>query len=323
MKTIQAITAMMLAYLALTACNKEEFPPDRTTPDGNGNAIRITATMGDFTGDDTPGTRATIDPADGKGSFEKGDQILVYAEPYGQTSDLFRTATFDGKSWKCDTPLQWSDLPEDENGNGYTFIGYYPVQTATPDAYGYIVFTVESDQSTQKDYAASELLMSTISVKRGEDVTFRFYHFMARILVTLTAGEGVTPEVVNNATVTIKNMRVNLQVDLRGRSTSTPPTPVYDDITPLPSTTSPGTFYAIVPPLQTLEVGRDWIEVTVDNQTFTYQVSGSDNLKFDQGGTTRVNLTLKRATPSPDSKSATTSGELEQNNHQSYKLLKR
>lgn len=320
MKTIQAITAMMLAYLALTACNKEEFPPDRTTPDGNGNAIRITATMGDFTGN-SPDTRATIDEASGTGSFEKGDQILVYATPNAPTSDLFRTATFNGTSWECDTPLQWSDLPEDENGKGYSFIGYYPVLTTTPDTDNDIVFTVESDQSTQEDYAASELMMSIARVERGEDVKFIFHHFMARILVTLTAGEGVTPEVVNNATVRIKNMRVNSQVDLRGSRITPPPTPVYDDITPLPSATSPGTFYAIVPPFQTLASGR--IEVTADGQTFTYQVPGSDSLKLISGETTRVNLTLKRATPSPDSKSATTIGELEQNNHQSYKLLKR
>lgn len=320
MKTIQAITAMMLAYLALTACNKEEFPPDRTTPDGNGNAIRITATMGDFTGN-SPDTRTTIDEASGTGSFEKGDQILVYATPNAPTSDLFRTATFDGTSWECDTPLQWSDLPEDENGKGYSFIGYYPVLTTTPDTDNDIVFTVESDQSTQEDYAASELMMSIARVERGEDVKFIFHHFMARILVTLTAGEGVTPEVVNNATVRIKNMRVNSQVDLRGSRITPPPDPVYDNITPLPSATSPGTFYAIVPPFQTLASGR--IEVTADGQTFTYQVPGSDSLKLISGETTRVNLTLKRATPSPDSKSATTIGELEQNNHQSYKLLKR
>ena len=224
MKTIQAITAMMLAYLALTACNKEEFPPDRITPDGNGNAIRITTTMGDFTGN-SPDTRATIDEASGTGSFSPGDQILVYATPYAPTSDLFRTATFDGTSWKCNIPLQWSDLPEDESGKGYSFIGYYPVLTTTPDTDNYIVFTVESDQSTQEAYAASDLMMSITRVERGEDVTFRFHHFMARILVTLTAGEGVTPEVVNNATVTIKNMRVNLQVDLRDRSISAPPHP--------------------------------------------------------------------------------------------------
>lgn len=320
MKTIQAITAMMLAYLALTACNKEEFPPDRTTPDGNGNAIRITATMGDFTGN-SPDTRATIDEASGTGSFEKGDQILVYATPNAQTSGLFRTATFDGTSWECDTPLQWSDLPEDDSDKGYEFTGYYPVLTTAPDTDNDIDFIVESDQSRQEDYAASELLMSIARVERGEDVKFIFHHFMARILVTLTADEDVTPEVVNNATVTIKNMRVNSQVDLRRRSISAPPKPVYDNITPLPSATSPGTFYAIVPPFQTLALGR--IEVTADGQTFTYQVPGSDGLKLISGQTTRVNLTLKRATPSPDSKSATTIGELEQNNHQSYKLLKR
>lgn len=320
MKTIQAITAMMLAYLALTACNKEEFPPDRTTPDGNGNAIRITATMGDFTGN-SPDTRATIDEASGTGSFEKDDQILVYAEPYGQTSDIFRTATFNGTSWEWDTPLQWSDLPEDGSGKGYAFIGYYPVPTVKPDADGYIVFTVESDQSTQAAYAASDLMISGTTVERGKDVKFRFIHSMARILVTLTADEDVTQEVVNNATVRIKNMRVNSQVNLWYSSISAPPDPVYAHITPLPSATSPGTFYAIVPPLQTLAAGR--IEVTADGQTFTYQVPGSDGLKLISGRTTQVNLTLKRATPSPDSKSATTIGELEQNNHQSYKLLKR
>lgn len=284
--------AGLACILLLGGCSQDDAPaPEDGTKDGN--AIRFTSTISHFTGDDTPDTRATIDPADGKGSFENGDQILVYATPYTQTSDLFRTATFiNGASWECDTPLLWSDLPEDESGYGYTFIGYYPVPTTTPDADGYIVFTVESDQSTQEAYAASDLLISAARAERGEDVTFRFVHSMARILVTLTAGEGVTQEAVNNATVRIKNMRVNSQVNLWYSSISAPPNPVNDDITPLPSTTSAGTFYAVVPPLQTLDAGRDWIEVTVDGQTFTYKVPGSDNLTLFQGETTRVNLTL-------------------------------
>lgn len=283
--------AGLACILLLGGCSQDDAPaPEDGTKDGN--AIRFTSTISHFTGDDTPGTRVTIDPADGKGSFENGDQILVYATPYTQTSDLFRTATFNGASWECDTPLLWSDLPEDESGYGYTFIGYYPVPTTTPDANGYIVFTVKSDQSTPAAYAASDLLISGTTVERGKDVTFRFVHSMARILVTLTAGEGVTQEAVNTATVRIKNMRINSQVNLWYSSISAPPDPVYDGITPLPSATSPGTFYAIVPPLQTLNTGKDWIEVTVDGQTFTYKVPGSDNLTLFQGQTTRVNLTL-------------------------------
>lgn len=283
--------AGLACILLLGGCSQDDAPaPEDGTKDGN--AIRFTSTISHFTGDDTPGTRATIDPADGKGSFENGDQILVYATPYTQTSDLFHTATFNGASWECDTPLLWSNLPEDESGYGYTFIGYYPVPTTTADANGYIVFTVKSDQSTQEAYAASDLLISGTTVERGKDVTFRFVHSMARIMVTLTAGEGVTQEAVNTATVRIKNMRINSQVNLWYSSISAPPDPVNDDITPLPSATSPGTFYAIVPPLQTLDAGRDWIEVTVDGQTFTYKVPGSDNLTLFQGQTTRVNLTL-------------------------------
>lgn len=80
MKTIQAITAMMLAYLALTACNKEEFPPNRTTPDGNGNAIRITATMGDFTGN-SPDTRATIDEHPAQGASRRATRSLSTPRP--------------------------------------------------------------------------------------------------------------------------------------------------------------------------------------------------------------------------------------------------
>lgn len=283
--------AGLACILLLGGCSQDDAPaPEDGTKDGN--AIRFTSTISHFTGDDTPGTRATIDPADGKGSFENGDQILVYATPYTQTSDLFHTATFNGASWECDTPLLWSNLSEDESGYGYTFIGYYPVPTTTADANGYIVFTVKSDQSTQEAYAASDLLISGTTVERGKDVTFRFVHSMARIMVTLTAGEGVTQEAVNTATVRIKNMRINSQVNLWYSSISAPPDPVNDDITPLPSATSPGTFYAIVPPLQTLDAGRDWIEVTVDGQTFTYKVPGSDNLTLFQGQTTRVNLTL-------------------------------
>lgn len=310
MKTFRKITLFLSAALALAACNKEELPTPAPNAD---DIVRIAATT-IAARDADAATRATINETDGTGSFQSGDEIGIWATPnYPQTYNISRTATFDGTAWTYNTPLLWSDLPEDQSGNGlYFIIGHYPVQTATPDQYGYITFSVQTNQNTAEVYRASDLLVSgTIElggfvpvrgIKKGETVPLNFVHVMSRIKVTLTAGSNVTQEEVNAATVKIKNAQVNYKISLINGGNGDPDSPTYADITPLKSTTATATFYALLP-RQDNQSGNKWIEieVAVGGKVATYELSAVTYLYC--GETQPVKLTLSR---SGSSKSAAT-----------------
>ena len=76
------LIAILSGVVGLSACSQDDAP----TPDGgtdNGNTIRFTTAIAGFTGSDatdSPGTRATIND-DGKGSFNNGDNCLLYTSP--------------------------------------------------------------------------------------------------------------------------------------------------------------------------------------------------------------------------------------------------
>lgn len=309
MKTFRKITLSLSAALALAACNKEELPTPAPNAD---DIVRIAATT-IAARDADAATRAAISEADGTGSFQSGDEIGIWATPlYPQTYNISRTATFDGTAWTYDTPLLWSDLPEDQSGNGlYNIIGHYPVQTATPDQYGYITFSVQTNQNTAEAYRKSDLLVSGtielglfrgVSTKKGEAVLLNFGHVMSRIKVMLTAGSNVTLEEVDNAVVKIKNAQVNYKISLINGNNGDPDSPTYADITPLKSTTAAATFYALLP-CQDNQSGNKWIEieVAVGGKVATYELSAVTSLLC--GYTQPVKLTLSR---SGSSKSATT-----------------
>lgn len=301
------LIAILLGVVGLSACSQD----DTLTPDGgtdNGNAIRFTTAIADFTGDTDSGTRATIDETDGIGHFDSGDQIGIYAYTDNslQVNNIFRTATLNGTAWEYNTPLRWSDVPG--NSNQCRIIGHYPLQTAQPDEEGKSIFTVQSDQSTIEAYRASDLLVSgtilnehglflPVETNRGEPVTLNFVHVMSRIKVTLTAGDNVSQEVVNSATVKIKNAQVNYMISFILGNNGAPGSPSYADITPLKSATAPGTFYALVP-RQFLTAGDDWIEVTAGGKTVNYAVPANILLKC--GTQQVVNLTLTSSGGSGD-----------------------
>lgn len=316
MNKIKQLAAAMLAIVTLAACNKEEL----LTPAPNADDIvRIAATT-IAARDADAATRAAISEADGIGSFQSGDEIGIWATPnYPTVYDISRTATFNGTAWTYNTPLLWSNLPEDQNGNGlYFIIGHYPVQTATPDQYGSITFSVQTNQNTAEAYRASDLLVSgTIGLglfvpvysKKGETVSLNFVHVMSRIKVMLTAGSNVTQEEVGNAVVKIKNAQVNYKISLINGSTGDPDSPTYADITPLKSTTAAATFYAVLP-LQFKQSGGKWIEieVAVGGKVATYELSAVTNLRC--GYTQPVKLTLSRSGTKSGTRNITSAGHL-------------
>lgn len=318
MNKIKQLTAALLTVAALAACNKEELP----TPDRDGDDIVRIATTTIAARDADAATRDAIDETTGAGSFQSGDVIGVYARPFEpptfDLSGIFRTATFDGTAWTYNTSLRWSDVPEDQDGKGYFITGHYPLQTATPDDFGLITFSVQADQSTQEAYRASDLLMSGaidangyfdwVFVEKGKPVNLNFLHAMSRIQVRLTAGSNVSAEEVNAATVKIKSMRINNNINIVAGTLGAPLHPVYADITLLKSTTAAATFYAVIAAQQTIPGGEDWIEVTFGGRVVTYPAPTNILLKENQ--MQRVNLTLSRSGTRSATRSTSSDSEL-------------
>ena len=82
------LIAILSGVVGLSACSQD----DALAPDGgtdNGNTIRFTTSIAGFTGSDAAdklGTRATINPEDGKGSFANGDETTIIGFAYIGTS---------------------------------------------------------------------------------------------------------------------------------------------------------------------------------------------------------------------------------------------
>ncbi|AZS31255.1 fimbrillin family protein [Butyricimonas faecalis] len=285
------VSTIGLAYLLLLAgCSQDDVQtPDDGTKDGN--AIRFTSTIIDFTGSDAandPETRATINP-DGTGSFTNGDQIRLWTYmvdfPDFIISDMSEmyTLTNNGNTWDGFTPT-WDELGEPTDERRRFFSAHYPQQTwGSSDSE--FEFSVATDQSIIEAYEASDLLeaQSRYSEKPQDGtVNLSFYHAMARVTVKLVEGSGVSAEEVDQATIILKNMAIRCTRKYSG-DTETDVT-LRDDIIPRKSDSSgTNTFYALVPP-HSVGNGLE-IEITVSGKVISYKtmelkylVSGNEYL---------------------------------------------
>ena len=112
--------------------------------------------------------------------FANGDAISVFAiEPFVVDNVKY---TVDGNTLKSDTPIYW---PEDLTEEAY-FGAIYPYK---PDMslvdYSGLVFSVKTDQSTQENYHASDMLLAENEAKPGEVVDLEFHHFFTRVDITI------------------------------------------------------------------------------------------------------------------------------------------
>lgn len=256
--------AGLVCLLLLAGCSGDDtLAPDGGTKDGN--VLRFTSTIADFTGSDATdnaGTRATIDPTDGTGSFGSGDQIglwtFIYEGYSSNVSDMY-TLTNNGNTWDGFTPT-WDDMGEPTNERQRFFSAYYPKPTLSTSANEF-VFSVATDQSASGAYEASDLLsaiQSYTSKPQNGNINLRFSHHMARIKVELVNGNGVSAEEVNNATIILKNMPVSCIMEYDGEIRTDVTSRA--DITPRKSDI-PGTntFYALVPTF----IGDNGVEIEI------------------------------------------------------------
>lgn len=241
-------TCLLLAM----ACTGEDALT-RDDDAGDGHAIRFTATIGDFTGDDTPATRAGND---GTGSFANGDETIILTNTTDKPNLTGHSAIYDDGTWT--SGMSWDDFDNGAKVNFYVFFPKMTVDELAPNA-----FDLPANQSTI-GYAAADLLhaAATGQNQSAAPVALSFRHVMHRLVVKLglSATPGtLTQGAVNDATVVIKDMRTRGSVSNDGTVSSLDTS--TGNIIPRKSATG-NTFYAILLP-QPVTAGTPWIEVRV------------------------------------------------------------
>jgi len=176
MKTKNILALALLPLMGmLTACSNDE---EQTVAD------RVPITLSAYTQVITE-TRAAADTALNKGHIESGQTIKVRVSNTGANT--------------------WSDYSFDAGANGVmTASGstpYYPLDDTHVDIVAYYPsfaespFTVRSDQTTDGGYLASDLMFAnniTNQEKTSSPVTLQFAHKMAKVIVDVSAGSGVS-----------------------------------------------------------------------------------------------------------------------------------
>lgn len=282
MKVMKLITALGLATLALTACTNEDEMRNNTLPEG---AVHLTAQI------EGVQTRAPLLDADGKGSFDPADEWGMYTFTGDATSPAYSNENI---AYKADnsSPLYWEDLSET---SPVTFSAHYPrITEAIANPAAYMHTPLEWNKT-------DDLLHATATASKGGTVTLTFKHLMHRLIINLTAGEGMTGTDLTTALINSagKNgdytMYGDVEVNLLtgevnyGR---------HGSLIQLTNASSGNADWKVAP--QDLRAGAEWLRIMVGEDMWCYNVP--DNLnsnpdhptRLESGKQLTLNLTLKK-----------------------------
>lgn len=278
MKAMKLITTLGLATLALVACTDEDEVQSNILPKG---AVHLTAQI------EGVQTRAPQLDAEGKGNFVRGDVWGMYA----YTDDA---AAGENREYKYQqTVLYWKDLSET---SPVTFSAHYPrITEAIANPAAYLYTPLEWDKT-------DDLLHATATASKGETVELTFKHLMHRLIIKLTAGEGMTDTDLTTALINsagkdgdytmYAGVEINLltgEVDY-GR---------HADMIQHTNENRGNADWKVAP--QDLRAGAEWLRIMVGEDMWCYNVP--DNLnssdpdhptRLESGKQLTLNLTLKK-----------------------------
>ena len=166
------LSVLILAGGLLVACDKEETGGVTPLPDGK-YPLQLTAKVAQ------PQTRAG-----GKDSWTGGEEIGVMLEGMLDPKKYVMDASGKAEPADAENTIYWQDPTKTR------------VTAWTPNV-------SNVDISNQRDgYADFDLLYASALGRYKQTVTLNFNHRMAKIEVTLAAGNGITEEEIMGATVT-------------------------------------------------------------------------------------------------------------------------
>ena len=186
MKTTNKYIALAAVALTFAACTQD----NDIIPRGDGDAVKITATIGKL--------QTRVSYAERNTTFDEGDQIKV--ENKLRTSKNVATYTLTGEEWNTADAFVWNGASKNE------FEAWYPLTAS------YTTFTIPTDQSTEQLLGAADwMTVSSGEIDKPEDHTLKlnFHHQLSKVTVNITewndefggtAQEVSTPKIYSKGT---------------------------------------------------------------------------------------------------------------------------
>lgn len=281
------------ALLALAACNNEDYTPmdDPNTP----MEIRLSS------GIDVQ-TRANSAEVPDK-QIAEGQQVGVFINDAGNGDVVSANLKYDangsgGLILASTTPAQKTPYYP-ANGNGVKMTAYHPYNAdAALEGDGY-AFAVSTDQSSNANYYASDLLYSESEnyarQKTAHNIAFK--HKLSKVECTLTSGSG--SPVLTGATVSIVKAKTNITFNPANGTLSDAQSATTADIK-LNSAIASGSYIGIIPP-QTYAKGGQFLKVELSaaagGGTFYYTIpNGPDDedLTLGENKVYKYTITVNR-----------------------------
>ncbi len=263
--------------LLASACSggSDSPEPTPTTPVEKTMEIKISPSMST--------TRAT------DYGFEAGDCVGLYVVNYsGSTPGSLASMgnhvnnmrfTYNG-TWIPDKVITWPD--NKTHADFYLYYPYANVQNVAAHS-----FSVKTDQSTEADYKASDLMAGkALNVAPSEEaISIPVNHVMSRITIALEAGNGFTAETLSKADVTVKINGVKCDANLNIASGAISASGNPTSVTPFCANNE---YKALIVP-QTVEEGT-LITITADGRDFNLHKA----FTFESAKSHRFTVTLSK-----------------------------
>lgn len=279
MKITKQIALTLLPVLGLAACDSSDILQDSPAPR---NEIRIAATVDHFVAED--GTRAIIEE-DGTGCFENGDRVAIF---YSNNLDM-KVLTYEGEEWS-QTGLTWEDM-----GRSALFTAFFnPTDILSMNSDGNYGFTVQQNQSAEKNYKLSDLLFAQSEFANSQlypadgMLTLSFTHKMARLRIVLQG------ERVDEASVaSIRQIADACWIKLSSGGKVAETEDHGLGLVPMPSASQPHSYYLLVPPQTLSKDNPPVVTLSVAGQTISHPLALTEDVILESGREHTITLTLK------------------------------
>ena len=243
MKKYHKYIALAALICSFAACTQDED----SIPRGDGDAVKITATIGKLQ------TRVSYDERNT--TFDENDQIKVVNKL--RTSKNVATYTLTDEEWNTADPFVWNGASKNE------FEAWYPLTAS------YTTFTIPTDQSSEQLLGAADWMTASsgeIDKPENQTLNLDFQHQLSKVTVTIADWNdefGGTAQEVSTPKIYSKGTALTATYDDSGVTITA--TDGETGITPLVSGTS---YTAIVAPAKYANTDK-FMTFTVNGQEMT------------------------------------------------------
>ena len=251
MKKYHKYIALAALICSFAACMQDED----FIPRGDGDAVKITATIGKL--------QTRVSYAERNTTFDENDQIKVVNKL--RTSKNVATYTLTDEGWNTADAFVWNGASKNE------FEAWYPVTDGT----SFDTFTLPTEQNTSPLLGAADwMIANSGEIDKPEDQTLELYflHRLSKVTVTIAEWNdefGGTAQEVSTPKIYSKGTALTATYDDSGVTITA--TDGETGITPLVSGTS---YTAIVAPAKYANTDK-FMTFTVNGQEMTVLATSS------------------------------------------------